>query len=130
MKNGWNSVFVGLVEQQVAMELAIGRQNGVEDQPQHGLGLLDLLKGVGRAADGLQFGAQQFPEGSPRRFLRRQAGRKPAEQLVDVVQEPGIRRARGEVQVSEDLLGDGGNVLARLLAIHEAPHCPRASPLS
>ena len=94
--------FVGLVEQQVAVELAIGRQGGVEDQPQHGLGLLDLAEGVGRAADRLQLGAQHISEGPPGRFPWRRAGLDPAEQLVQVFEEPGVRRARREVQIAED----------------------------
>ena len=57
--------FVGLVEQQIAMELAVGGQGGVEDQPQHRVGLLDLAEGVGRAADGLQFGPQEISDGPP-----------------------------------------------------------------
>ena len=53
---------VGLVEQQVAVELAIGRQGGVEDQPQHRFGLIDLLEDVRLAVNRLQFGRQQLSE--------------------------------------------------------------------
>ena len=121
---------VGLVEQQIAVELAIGRQGGVEHQPQHGLGLLDLAEGVGRAADRLQLGAQQLVRGPARPAPRRRRRRlDPAEQLVEVLQEPGVRRARGEVQVAEDVLGQRRYVVAQLRVVHCGAFLHQASPL-
>ena len=119
----------GLVEQQIAVELAVGGQGGVEDQPQHGLGLLDLAEGVGRAADRLQLGAQHSPEGLPGRLPPRPCGLDPAEQVVEVLQEPGVRRARGEVQIAEDVLGERRGVVAQLRVVHCGAFLHRASPL-
>ena len=121
--------FFGLVEQQIAVELAVGRQRGVEDQPQHGLGLLDLAKGVGRAADRLQLGAQHPIEGLPGRLPRRRRRLDPAEQVAQVLQEPGVRRARGEVQVAEDVPGQRRDVVAQLRVIHFGAFLHSANPL-
>ena len=108
----------GLMEQQIAVELAIGRQRGVEHQSQDGLRLLDLPEGVGRAADGLQLAAQGLVNGPPRRSPVSLFCRQRAKQLVDVFQEPGVRRAGGEVQIAEDFLGGSGYLFPRPLVVH------------
>ena len=53
-------IFVRLVEKQVAVELAVGRQHAVEHQPDHGLGLLHGTERLHRAVEGFQFGAQHL----------------------------------------------------------------------
>ena len=67
------------MEQQIAVELAVGRQGGVEDQPQDGLGLFDLSEGVGRAADRLQLVAEDLAKRPPRRPSAWLFRRQPAE---------------------------------------------------
>ncbi len=97
-----------LMKQQVPMKLAVGGQNGVEYQPQHGLGLLHLPERIAGAVQRRQFGAQNFAHGAPNRLSRRRLGQHSAEQAIDVLQEPRIGSARRKVQITENFLADNG----------------------
>ena len=99
-----------LVKQQVGMELAVAGQGLVEDQPQHGLRLVDLAEGL--ADHGYMVPAVKILQGLgektvhrlPGRFDPFRAGIYHLEEVVDVLQEPGIRRAGRKVEISEDFL--------------------------
>ena len=81
---------LGLVKEQVAMELAIGRQRRVEDQPQHRLSLLDVPEGVGGALELLYGVTQQLvqlpPSGAAAGIFQQ------SEQGVEVGEKPRVRR--------------------------------------
>ena len=107
---------VGLVEQQVAMVPAIGGQDFVEDQPQHGLGLIDLAKGVGSRREAASTlgritapGRARWARAGDARLgavaaRRRNESSDQPEQGVEIRQEPGVLRPGGEIQVSDDFL--------------------------
>ena len=100
-----------MVKEQIAVELAVGRQGLLKDQPQHGLGLLDLAEGLaaGRADSCKRIG-EPAVQGLPRRFDAIGRGIQGLEESVDVFQEPGVGCAGGEIEVSDDFLPRLGGI--------------------
>ena len=81
---------VGLVEEQVAVELPVGRQHAVEHQGDRRLGLLAATERFRRAAEPLELVAQALARRLPGRRFGRSRRRGPGKELVDVFQKPRI----------------------------------------
>ena len=114
-----------LMEQQVGVELAVAGQGFVEDQPQHGLRLVDLAEGLAPAVQILQGLGEKTVHRLPGRLDPFRAGIDHLEKVVDVSQEPGIRRAGRKIEISEDFLPclDGIRPLAQLFHAKNLRRC-------
>ncbi len=77
--------FVRLVEQQVAMELAIAGQGFFEDQSEHRLGLIDLAESVALTVELLQGFGQTAVDRLPRRLDAVGRGVQHLEEVVEVL---------------------------------------------
>ena len=123
MNSGWNSALFRLVEQQVGVELAVAGQGLLEDQPQHGLRLIDLAEGLALAVQVLQRLGEKAVHGLPGRLDPFRAGIDHLEEVIDVSQEPGICRAGRKIEISEDFLPrlDGIRPLAQLFHAKSPP---------
>jgi hypothetical protein len=97
---------LGVVKQQVAMKLPIARQRVAKDQVEDSLRLIGVAKCPGRLSQLCETIAQRPLECPPGRSLRLVASNQ-LKRLIQVGEKLNIGRARGEVEISKDLIEDG-----------------------
>ena len=110
--------FLGLVEEQVAVELAVGGQELAEGEREDLLGLVGLAEGVGRLPQFGRCAAKGLFDASPGGAVGRGLLDAP-EEAIEVLEEARIRCPRGEIQVADDLLYFAAGLGSEAIQIHQ-----------
>ena len=111
-------LLLGLMVEQIAVELAVAGQGVGEKEREHGAGLVDGAKGVRLAVQSFEPFAQDVAQTAPSGRVVAAAAVQNAEKIAQVLQKFYVRRARREIQVPQDLLGQRPDIEVRLMLFH------------